>query len=206
MRVANVLIVGLTFLATRPCEAGSDDYVRVVKPILAKHCVTCHGVERPKAGLRLDTAERAIAGGKGGPAVVPGKADDSLLYLAVTGDAGIDRMPLKRPPLAPDQVEAIRAWIDAGADVPSAEVPSVPPVHWSFVAPRRPDLPPVKDEGWVRNPIDRFILAPLERDRLTPSPEADRVTLIRRAHLDLIGLPPSPAEVDAFLKDDTRCL
>ena len=202
MRIANILAIGLILLSTRPGEAGSDDYLRLVKPILAKHCVSCHGEERPKAGLRLDTAERAIAGGQGGPAVIPGKADESLLYEAVTGEGGIDRMPLKRPPLAAGQIEAIRAWIEGGAAHPGAESPSVPPTHWAFVRPRRPEPPSVLHGGSARNPIDRFILSDLERDRLAGSPEADRVTLIRRAHLDLIGLPPSPAEVDAFLEDD----
>ena len=201
MRIAAILVVGSTILAARPGVASPDEYDRVVKPILARHCVSCHGRERPKAGLRLDTASRAVAGGDGGPAVVPGKADDSPLYLALAGEGGIDRMPYKRPPLAPEQVEAIRAWIEAGAAVPSGEVPSVPPTHWSFVPPGRTELPPVRGGGWVRNPIDRFILAPLERDGIAPSPEADRVTLIRRAHLDLVGLPPSPSEVDAFLSE-----
>ena len=201
MRIAAILVVGSTILAARPGLASPDEYARAVKPILAKHCVSCHGPERPKAGLRLDTAARAIEGGDGGPAVVPGKSDDSPLYLALSGEGGVNRMPYKRPPLAPDQVEAIRAWIDGGAAVPSGEVPSVPPIYWSFVPPGRPEPPPVRGGGWVRNPIDRFILAPLERDGIAPSPETDRVTLIRRAYLDLIGLPPSPSEVDTFLSE-----
>jgi len=202
MRVTTLCLIGLAVLQGRSRAGEPVDYARDIKPILTRHCVSCHGVERPKSGLRLDTAAAAIRGGQGGPAVVPGKSDESPLYLAVTGDGVGERMPLKRPPLPPAQVEALRAWIEAGADAPAEEVPSVPPTHWSFVPPRRPAPPEVRDAGWARNPIDRFVLAPLERDGIAPSEEADKVTLIRRAHLDLIGLPPSPAEVRAFLTDD----
>ena len=112
-------------------------------------------------------------------------------------------MPLKRPPLAGAEVAVLRAWIVAGAPAPAAEVPATPPskTHWAFVPPSRPAPPAVRRTEWVRNPIDRFILASLERDGIAPSPEADRETLIRRASLDLIGLPPTPAEVEAFLAD-----
>src|SRR5262249_47731673 len=107
-------------------------------------------------------------------------------------------------PLSDEQVATIRAWIDAGAQAPPDETPSsATSAHWAFQAPARPEEPKVRDAiGWVRNPIDRFVLAPLEREGIAPSPEAERATLIRRLSLDLIGLPPSPAEVDAFVADD----
>ncbi len=168
MRLAPLCLIGLASLAGRALADTSDDYVRVVKPILAKHCVSCHGPERPKSGLRLDTAALAVEGGDGGPAVVAGKAKESPLYLAVIGEGDGERMPYKRPPLSAKEVEALRAWIDAGALAPKDEEPSVPPTHWSFVPPRRPEPPTVRDAGWVRNPIDRFILAPLERDKDRP--------------------------------------
>ena len=199
MRVAPACVIGLAAMAIGADEPG--DYAKVVKPILARHCVSCHGPERPKAGLRLDTAEAAIRGGRGGPSVVPGKFDESPLYLAVIGESGGERMPLKRPPLPADQVAAIRVWIDAGAKFPADEIPSLAPIHWAFTPPKRAELPEVRNTSNIRNPIDRFILAPLEKDAIAPSPEADRVTLIRRVSLDLIGLPPSPSEVDAFLAD-----
>ena len=202
MKFAPTCLIGLGLLPGAALAAESVDYARDVKPLLAKHCVSCHGEERPKAGLRLDTAALAIAGGKAGPSVVPGQADESPLYLAVIGEGEGPRMPLKRAPLSPDQVTILRDWINAGASAPAGEIPSVPPVHWSFVPPRRPSPPEVRAAGSVRNPIDRFILAPLERDGIAPSPEADRVTLLRRVSLDLTGLPPSIAEVDAFLADD----
>jgi mono/diheme cytochrome c family protein len=201
MRTALLCLLGLVILAT-PSRAGAiEDYVQVVKPILAKHCVSCHGAERAKAGLRLDTASKAIEGGDSGSAIVVGKAKESPLYLAVLGEGDGERMPYKRPPLPAGEIEALRAWIDAGAPAPKDEVSSSPPVHWAFLPPRRAEPPTVRDLSHARNPIDRFILAPLERDGIAPSPEADRVTLIRRVHLDLTGLPPSPQDVSTFLAD-----
>jgi mono/diheme cytochrome c family protein len=202
MRIVLACLIGLSLLAGRARAGGSEEYARTIKPLLAAQCVSCHGVERPKAGLRLDTAAAAIRGGRGGPAVVPGKADESPLYLAVIGEGDVDRMPLKRPPLPTEQVEALRAWIDSGAEAPAGEIASIPPRHWAFLSPQRPSPPTVRNRAWVRNPIDGFILEPLERDGIAPSAEADKVTLIRRVHLDLIGLPPSLAEVDAALADD----
>ncbi len=135
---------------------------------------------------------------------MPGRSEESPLLLAVLGEGDTERMPLKRPPLGTTEVAALRAWIDAGAPAPSDETPSPPPkaTHWAFVPPGRTEPPAVRQMDRVRNPIDRFIVADLERDGIAPSPEADRATLIRRVSLDLIGLPPTPAEVEAFLADD----
>lgn len=202
MRTVLALCVGLALPASTLSAEEPVDYMRQVKPILAKHCVSCHGAVKPRAGLRLDTGAAARRGGHSGPAAIPGQADDSPLILAVLEEDPGQRMPLKRPPLSAQEIATLRAWIDAGAESPADELPSpAPATHWAFVPPRRPEPPAVRDEAWVRNPIDRFVLAPLERDGIPPSPEADRVTLIRRASLDLIGLPPTPAEVEAFLHD-----
>jgi mono/diheme cytochrome c family protein len=201
MRIASLYLVAFAMLAGSPKAQAADDYVQAVKPILAKHCVSCHGAERAKAGLRLDTAASAISGGDGGPAIVTGKAKESPLYLAVIGEGDGERMPYKRPPLSAKEIDALRTWIEAGAEAPKEEQPSVTPIHWSFIPPRRPEPPTVRDTSPVHNPIDRFILAPLERDGIAPSPEADRVTLLRRVHLDLTGLPPTLADVSAFLAD-----
>jgi mono/diheme cytochrome c family protein len=177
------------------------DYLREVKPLLTEPCVTCHGADQPKGGLRLDTAGAARRGGEHGPALMAGRADDSLLVQVLEGrHSEVSRMPYKKPPLTAAQVTAVKAWINAGAQAPADEAAGVK-VHWAFIAPQRPALPTVKLGGWVRNAIDRFVLARLEQDGLAPSPEAGRVTLLRRAHLDLTGLPPSPAQVDAFLAD-----
>jgi mono/diheme cytochrome c family protein len=201
MRIAPTCLVTLGLLAAQARAEGPDDYARLVKPILARHCVSCHGEGKPKGGLRLDTAALAVEGGNSGPAVVPGKAEESQLYLVLVDRGDVQRMPLRKPPLLEAEIAAIRAWIDAGAPMPKDEVPSVAPTHWAFVPPRRPEPPAIRDATRARNPIDRFIFAPLERDGLAPSPEADRVTLARRVHLDLVGLPPTPQEVDAFLAD-----
>jgi mono/diheme cytochrome c family protein len=194
---------GAIFLAgwVSPVAAEPVDYLRDVKPILARHCASCHGAKKPKAGIRLDLAAEALKGGKDGPVIVPGKSDESSLIDAVLGADGAERMPLKRPPLSDHEIATLRGWIDQGAPAPKDEVPS-PSVHWSFLSPVRHPLPAVSDPAWGANPIDRFILARLARQAIAPAAEADRITLIRRATLDLIGLPPTPAEVAAFLADD----
>ena len=190
----------------RPSGAKPVDYTSQVKPILTAHCVTCHGAAKPRGGLRLDTAAAAMAGGKGGPAVLPGKGAESPLVEALRGDEkkhATDRMPLNRPPLSSEEIKLIENWIDQGATATPGEKPGVPPakVHWAFVPPSRPVVPKVVRRGWSRNPIDCFIQARLEQVGLAPSAEADRRTLIRRVSLDLTGLPSSPEEVDAYVKD-----
>jgi hypothetical protein len=171
-------------------------YNRDVRPILSDNCFHCHGPDEKdrKADLRLDTREGATAPRDGSPAIVPGHPEKSLLWKRITTTDPDDLMP---PPsshkkLTPEQKEILRAWIGAGA-------PYQP--HWAFVTPTRPPLPEVKQRSWVRTPVDRFILAGLEARKLKPSPEAPRETLVRRVKLDLTGLPPTPEEVEAFVKD-----
>ena len=200
MTILVALLVGL--VPPSPAE-GDVDYLRDVKPLLARQCVGCHGAEKPRGGLRLDTAAAALKGGRGGPSVVPGNSGESPLYTAVVSDDDGERMPLKRPKLSDAEATTLRTWIDAGAHYPADEVPtSPPPPHWAFVAPVRPEVPAVADGNWPRNPIDGFIAARLDRDGIRPAPEADRATLVRRLSLDLVGLPPTPEEVDAFVADD----
>jgi len=182
--------------------AGPVDYSRDVKPLLAEHCVSCHGERLTRGGLRLDTAAAAIKGGKAGPSVVPGRADESPLIEAVVGEGATERMPLKRPPLSGGQIATLRAWIDQGAHAPADESPSrAAASHWAFVAPKRAQPPFPSDPGWAVNPVDAFLRARLDKEGLKPSPEADRATLLRRVTLDLTGLPPSPEEVSAFAAD-----
>jgi hypothetical protein len=183
-------------------EATPVDYTREVKPLLAAHCYKCHGASQQKGGLRLDTAAFARQGGKHGPAVQPGRSAASLLVQLVEGThADLARMPYKKPPLAGAQIALLKAWIDQGASAPTDEQPETA-AHWAFVAPVRPPVPNlVNRKSKIVNPIDSFILARLTAAGIAPSPEADRVTLIRRLSLDLLGLPPSPAEVDEFLRD-----
>ncbi len=198
--------VCFAFAADAPRAAAAVDYLRDVKPVFAKHCTSCHGPEKQRSGLRLDTARAAVRGGNAGPAVVPGKSAESRLVVAVTGadPDNVAVMPPKEPRLTPKEVAALRAWIDDGARAPADEVAEGGPkksTHWAFRAPVRPAEPNVKDSAWVRNAIDRFVLARLEREGIRPAPEADRVTLIRRLTFDLTGLPPTPHDVDAFLAD-----
>jgi mono/diheme cytochrome c family protein len=187
-------------------EAKSEkavDYLRDVKPILAKNCFQCHGPDKQQAKLRLDTRTFMLKGGKTGPALVAGHSDESRLIDAVTHAAGAPAMPPKADPLGAKDIAALRAWIDAGARAPTDEAPELPIAkrHWAFQPVKRPELPAVKNAAWCRNTIDRFVLARLEKEGIEPSPEADRVTVLRRLALDLTGLPPTPEEIDAFVKD-----
>lgn len=179
------------------------DFARDVQPILASQCYSCHGDKKQKAGLRLDDKEDALRGGDSGSAIVSGKSSDSLLIERIENNDASRRMPLHAEPLSRSQITTIRHWIDQGAHWPDTVAASaqLEPTHWSFRALGQAKPPPVADSRWPRNSIDRFVLARLERARLSPSPEADRRALIRRLSFDLLGLPPTPAEIDAFLHD-----
>jgi mono/diheme cytochrome c family protein len=176
--------------------AGTEvRYNRDIRPILSNRCFKCHGPDLKKGGLDLQSRDSATRELKSGHiAVVPGKSADSELITRVSAEDASERMPPKGKGerLTPEQIAKLRAWIDQGARWEE---------HWAYVKPVRPPLPPVTNLGWVRNAIDRFVLARLDREGLAPSPEADRPALLRRASLDLIGLPPTPQEVDAFVSD-----
>lgn len=178
------------------------DFVRDIQPILEANCWKCHGPSRQESGLRLDEREGILTGGDRGAAIVPGKSSESLLILAVSGVKADLKMPKKGEPLTSEQISLLRAWIDQGAVMPQLAKRATN-THWAFRAPTRPALPQVRDRGRIRNGIDNFVLAKLEKDGLAFSPEADRVTLIRRVYLDLIGLPPTPKEVDDFVNDQS---
>jgi mono/diheme cytochrome c family protein len=197
------LFVSLPVSSSASATQGTVDYVRDVKPILAQHCFSCHAAKITKAKLRLDTAASMVKGGASGPAIVPGNAQGSPLIDALKGANGFTAMPLKKPALSPKQIAIIAAWIDQGAKAPADEVADdgTGRNHWAFKPPQRPSLPVVQNAQWPRNAVDRFVLARLEQEKTKPSPEADKVTLLRRVYLDLVGLPPSPGEVDAFLAD-----
>jgi mono/diheme cytochrome c family protein len=191
------LVAGV--LAAARCSAAVD-YVREVKPLLAQHCYKCHGAQQQKSELRLDTAAFALKGGDSGPSLKPGKSAESLLVQTIKGThESIAQMPYKKTALPDTQIQLIARWIDEGAKAPADEKPESGK-HWAFVPPQRPAIPSTKD-ATIRNAIDAFIRARLAKDNITPSLEADRVTLIRRLSLDLIGLPPTPEEVDAFVQD-----
>ncbi len=202
MKALPAILLALFGMMGQAVAANPVDYAKDVKPLLAENCYKCHGANMQKGGLRLDTAALALKGGDTGTALVPGKGADSLMVKALLGTAAdIHRMPFKKPPLPDDQIALLQTWIDQGAIAPKDEKAEEPKKHWSFIPPVRPAEPEVRQTRWVRNPIDRFVLARLEQEKIKPSPEADRVTLIRRLSLDLIGLPPTPAEVAAFVND-----
>ena len=183
---------------TRPVDFAKD-----VQPILAEACYACHGPKRQEAGLRFDLKDDALKGSENGPVIVPGKSAESLLIHAVSRLSEL-KMPKKGDPLSAEQVGILRAWIDSGAQWPETAVADKndPRDHWAFKAPARPAVPKVK--GRAQTLIDNFILARLEAEKLKPSPEAEKATLLRRLSLDLIGLPPTPEEVDAFLADNSK--
>ena len=179
--------------------AGAIDFQRDIRPILSDNCFKCHGpdAEARKGKLRLDVREQAVQGGRSGkPALVPDKPEAGEMIRRLESAVETEVMP---PPktgkkLTPKQLDLLRRWIAAGANYQQ---------HWALVPPVRPPLPKVLDAHWVRTPIDAFLLARLEREELKPAPQASKATLLRRLSLDLIGLPPAPQEIDAFLKDES---
>ena len=181
-------------------HGAPPDFSRDIRPILSDRCFTCHGPDDATrtTALRFDQEESAFAKlSNGRYAIVRGKPEASELIRRVKTDDPAKRMPpqyMGHAALKPDEIEKLEAWVRAGAPWQS---------HWAFATPVRPAEPAVENTGWVRNPIDSFVLARLEEEAFKPSPEADRATLIRRVSFDLTGLPPTPAEVDAFLNDSS---
>jgi hypothetical protein len=176
--------------AGEPEKPAAINFDREIRPILSDNCFACHGpdVKQRKAKLRLDIREGA------GKVIVPGRAAESELIARVGASDPEQRMPPAKTGkrLSSEQIQLLRRWIDEGATWKS---------HWSFVPPQRPAIPSIKHAQWTCNPIDNFIVARLERAGIEPAPQADRRTLIRRVTLDLTGLPPTIAEVDAFVAD-----
>jgi hypothetical protein len=190
-------------------DGSAVDFGRDVQPIFEARCTKCHAGEKPKSGFRLDARRIALRGGNSGDlAIVPGHPEQSrlvkLLRNAADPGAPADalRMPPRGDPLHEEEIRTIERWIAEGAPWPDAlSGDALVRDHWSFVTPRRPDLPEVTRAWWPRSPIDFFTLARMEAAHVEPSREAPRETLIRRASLDLIGLPPTPDEVAAFVGD-----
>jgi len=176
--------------------AGAADYERDIRPLLKSRCVSCHGPVKEKGGLRLDAGKLIHAGGDSGAVITKGH---SLLLDLVAHADPEERMPPEGSPLNKHEIALLSAWIEAGAPYPATEAAvDSPQAHWAFQPVRRPGTPQVKDTGWARNPVDPFILAGLEARKLAPAPAAAAETLLRRAYLDLTGLPPTPEEQAAF--------
>ena len=215
-------LLGLGALPSEPAELPSPAAVKIdftlhIRPILRDRCQQCHGLEQQLGGLRLDTPEAALEGGNSGPVILPGKSAQSRLIRLVAGLEESLVMPMGSERLTSEEIGLLRAWIDQGApgletavaavseavDQDSAtDSPRPASSHWAFIPPERPSEPRVREQAWVRNPIDAFVLAKLEASGVSASPQAKRTTLIRRLSLDLIGLPPAPAVVDEFLRDN----
>src|SRR5262245_6772250 len=172
-----------------PAAARPVDFQRDIQPIFAAACQSCHGAAKQRSGFRLDDGAEALKGGNSGPVIKPGDASGSRLLFIVAGhDAELKMPPDGKKPLTPEQVSLLRAWIEQGAKWPKdAALAAAKPAsdHWAFQPVQRPAPPPVANRGWVRNDIDHFILARLEKEKIAPSPEADRATLIRRLSLEI---------------------
>ena len=199
------LLAGLMSLAVLVNSAGTavraDDsrplFERRVAPILSERCAACHNAKKRSGGLDVTSRASLLKGGDSGPAIVPGKWDESVLLDMVSGDE--PEMPKNSKPLTAEQLADIRKWIEAGAEWPDGV--QVTAVLWSLRPVAKPDVPSVKHPDLVATPIDAFVLRRLEEEGLKPAPRADWITLIRRATFDLHGLPPTSEEIDAFLAD-----
>ena len=184
------------------------DYLKQIKPILRERCYACHGALKQEGGLRLDTVALAIKGGESGAAIQPGDVAATILLDRVTAVEEAERMPPEGEPLKPDQIAALQNWIAQNATAPADDVPERDPRdHWAFRTPMRPPIPliaqPTPDQArWQRNPIDAFIGSEHRKNGLIPRANAEKRVWLRRVSLDLIGLPPTLDELDAFVADE----
>ncbi|WZO96734.1 DUF1549 domain-containing protein [Isosphaeraceae bacterium EP7] len=226
-RLARMTLVGLIGAAwsfasaAEPTAEQARFFEEKVRPILVSQCLKCHGPDKQKSGLRVDGLASMLSGGDSGPAVVPGKPGESLLIAAIGYEDDAYKMPPAKK-LAPEEIEALTTWVETGAHWPGGGVAagSAPPVagglrrpgdpitqadreHWAFRPIKADAVPTPADATWASSPIDRFILSKLDTKGLTPNPPASKQEFLRRATYDLTGLPPTPAEVAAFLADDS---
>ncbi|MBL8816159.1 MAG: DUF1549 domain-containing protein [Planctomyces sp.] len=200
-RIAVLLLLFTTSIATQAADE-TVDFDTVVRPILERHCWSCHGLERQESGLRLDRHASVLEGGDQGRIVIPGNSSGSRLIEYVSGANPDSVMPPEGDRLTDAEIQQLRSWIDQGVHWSSKEESfDTRLLHWAWQPIGIPAIPDVRQTGWPRNEIDHFVLAELERRGIAPSPEADRATLIRRLSLDLTGLLPSPEEVHAFVND-----
>ena len=191
------------FLGCVPLWAEVD-YEAQLKPLMRERCLSCHGALQQKAGLRLDTVDAMRRGGKSGPALVPGNPAESRMLQRISSSSLDDRMPPEHEgqPFSPAQIALLREWISHGAPGPVQERPELDPKeHWAFRPRIRPTVPSFARDGWVRNPIDSFLQRGHQQHGLRPRPEAPRSILVRRLYFDLLGLPPTPIELDRVLRD-----
>jgi hypothetical protein len=193
--------------AAKPGTSEADFFESKIRPLFAARCKECHGDKKQEMGLRVDRREAFFRGGDDGPVVVPGDPDKSPLIEAVQHRGDVQMPPDTK--LADDEIAALTTWVKLGAPWPEDLHSDTAAIsakdaknHWAFQPLQRPALPEVITANWAKSPIDQFILAKLEAAGLQPSPAADKRTLVRRAYFDLLGLPPTPDEVEAFVADD----
>jgi hypothetical protein len=211
MMPSRAAMTGL-ILCVIPLSAASPDFEQDLLPVLSQRCFACHGEEVRMGNLDLRTPQSIHKGGTKGPAIVAGSAEDSILYQRI-----IDRsMPLGEEKVSSEEAALIKQWIDTAADTADAAKSEPNPSaakkrghgpaisHWAFVTPKRPVFPRVREEDWVQAPVDAFIKSKLEQHEITPAPQADRRSLLRRAYLVLTGLPPTPEQTTAFLADKSQ--
>ncbi len=210
-----ILLLGASVgLADLPAQdpAGVEFFEKKIRPILVERCQSCHGEKKQKGDLRLDSRAGILTGGKAGPAVVPGKPDESPMIEAIQYEE-VTKMPPKSK-LPEGEISDLTRWVEMGAPWPAEVAKTAAPAagpkvfnlkerakHWSFQPIHKVDPPAVKDSAWPLTTVDRFLLAALESRNMKPAPEADRRTLIRRLSFDLTGLPPTASEIEAFVKD-----
>ena len=206
----------LVFILLTPVQLIRADETDVLKqfeqhvrPLLETRCLKCHGEKKQEGGLRLDSLDAMLAGGESGPAIVRGQAAESLLIEAVNYES------FEMPPdgqLADNEIATLSSWVTAGAPWPESltrlreqagTITDEDREWWAYQPLDKPSVPHVDDAGWGRNPIDAFVLTRLEEQGMQPAPRADRVTLVRRLYFDLLGLPPSQADVERFVADDS---
>lgn len=194
---------------TAPPPAAIEFFEKQVRPVLVEHCFECHSDKKQRGGLRVDSRELLLKGTDNGPSIVPGKPDESRLIHAIRHEGDVAMPPKGK--LSQASIDVLTEWVKQGAVWPASPVPQAAAsagsdawkAHWAFQPIRRHPAPDVVNSQWVKNDIDRFVLARLEAQKLSPSPAADRRTFLRRASFDVIGLPPSYADVTAF-EQDTR--
>jgi len=211
--VCTLLVAALVrgAVAAEPTAEQIEFFENKIRPVLVEHCYACHSdkAEKVKGGLRLDTREGLLKGGTSGPVIVPGDVEASSLIKAVRYTDPELQMPPKDKKLSAEQIATLEAWVKMGAPDPRTatgprsltDIAEARARHWAFQPVTNPVPPKVRKPRWVQTPVDAFVLAKLEQQKLKSAPPADRRTLIRRISYDLIGLPPTPGEVEAFIKD-----
>jgi len=208
--VGALLVSSPALLSADLTPSQTQFFESKIRPILANNCYKCHSsqAEKIKGGLLLDSRDGLLKGGESGPAIVPGDPEQSRFIKAIRYADPDLQMPPKGKRLSDAEIEDLTLWVKMGAPDPRIVAPGqkvrsqAGRDHWAWQPLARPSVPTVKDAAWPKTPIDNFILATLEEKQLKPNVPADKRTLIRRATLDLIGLPPTTQEVEDFLKDE----